>query len=183
MKHTIWTSDFNVEDFDLDPEFYDKDPSTWTEDEKWKYCNELNDEYLYDERANLRECKAPYGILAIIDQGLWNGRRTVYRFIKSTSVAACLAWIDGEYYCDSYNFRAAVHHHDGTNYITFRALKPGITRRLQDRIWDCQIAGKTLTKSDISKYTTSLQPQIADVYGWPQFKPHSKKQGKKISAA
>lgn len=183
MKNIIWTSDFNVEDFDLDADFYWKDPGSWTEDEKWKYCNELNDEYLYDERANLRECKAPYGILAIIDQGLWDGRRTVYRFIDSTSVAACLTWIDGEYYCDSYNFRATIKHHDGINHITYRALKMGVTRRLQDRIWDCQIAGKTLTKSDISKYTTSLQPQIADVYGWPQFKPYSKKQEKKISAA
>lgn len=108
---------------------------------------------------------------------------TVYRFIDSSSVAACLTWIDGEYFCDSYNFRAAIRHHDGTNYVTYRALKMGVTRRLQDRIWDCQIAGKTLTKSDISKYTTSLQPQIADVYGWPQFKPRSKKHGKKISAA
>lgn len=186
-KRLLWTSDFDVEDFDLDPEFYGKDPADWTEAEIWKYCCVLNDEYLYDERANLRECRAPYGILAIIDQGLWDGRRTVYRIIPQgdTSAATCLAWIEGEYYCDNYNLRATVYHHDGRNHITYRAIKFGEGYKLQNKIWDCQAAGKTLSKRDIARYTYSLRPMIAEVYGWKTAKTGEKKSktGKKTAAA
>lgn len=178
MNHIIWMSDIDIDKWDIDPELVGE----MTDDEKWQYCAELNNEYLEDERLNLRDCPVYGRIIAIADCGLWYGRRTAYKYLDSVSDCLYTTCDYAEWYCDEYNFRAKMVHHDGTNYVLYRILKPELSDK-QIETFENKIIDNAITRKDISRYTKSLRPAIAKVYGWPQFKPYSKKQGKKISAA
>lgn len=169
QKHIIWSS-------------YDLDPKDWVDGYK-EYC-EINDleydendydalldymydtnrEYLYDERANL-DMTLPCPILVIADLGLWNGRRTGYKITgKNLNDIFDVGDVDdAEFWCDRYNVRGKGSHHDGTNYYTMRMLKEGSNyQNLLDAIY----LGKPISSKMLSKYTTSLRPYVAKVYGW-----------------
>lgn len=128
---------------------------------------DMNDDYLYDERANLNiKCGQPIVIIASL--GLWNGRHQGVKIIRSGNIADCL-YIEHEYaewYVDGYhNLRATVPHHDGTNYYLYRLFKDNITEDQVARFSD-KVCDGTLTPADISKYTINLGDKINEVYGW-----------------
>ena len=136
----------------------------------WKYNNLRLD----DERANLNiDVHSP--IIAIADLGLWNGRVKGYKELKSSNISDCF-YTDcdfAEWYCDAYDFRAEMAHHDGTNYILYRMRKENIS----DTQWETFLwklyEGKA-DRADITRYTKSLMPYIAKVYGW-KYRDYSKK--------
>ena len=69
-------------------------------------------------------------ILLIADLGLWNGRKSGYRIIDNNvgNILSSLSEGEIEYFADTQTkqVKAVQHHHDGTNYITFREIKPGV---------------------------------------------------------
>jgi len=130
------------------------------------YIADANYEWLNAEIANL---KADCGdILAIADLGLWNGRRSAYKVIRGGKVNGIISntiisGYDVKVYCDRYNVRGEQHHHDGVNYIEFREIKPNVNiQPLLDRLYNQE----EVTREMIRKYTTSLRPKVAKVYGW-----------------
>ncbi len=173
MEKTIWSS---YDAFDLmdDEEFineylsindmdetYDDLPKYKAYDIAWEY----NEGCLDDARANLNiDVHSP--ILAIADLGLWDGRVTGYKEMKTSNISDCL-YSDCEYaewYCDEHDFKLKESHHDGTNYITYRMRKENIS----DDQWDnflWKIYENKATNKDITRYTKSLMPYIARVYG------------------
>ena len=56
-------------------------------------------------------------------------------------------------------------HHDGTNYLRYRAYRPDATEEaineLKDKIYD-----GTVTEEDIQAVTYRLGDEIGKVYGW-----------------
>ena len=105
-------------------------------------------------------------ILLIADLGLWNGRKSGYRIIDNNvgNILSSLSEGEIEYFADTQTkqVKAVQHHHDGTNYITFREIKPGVNiDNLTEKIYN-----GTYTQKDISRYTRSLYPHVAKVYGW-----------------
>lgn len=156
---------------------YNVDADAWAEDLRQEYPDLSNDEleelvwdlnnlYLSDERDNL-DLTMPAEIIVIADLGTWQGRRDGYKIIKSGNIADCLysradfvTW-----YCDQYNFRAAEYHHDGTNYLLYRALRPELSEDQKDYFLYEVYRGRANDRM-IRRYTTSLRPHIADVYGW-----------------
>lgn len=170
IKRTIWSNsteqiDSIVNDCSFQEwcEEYGIDDDEYT---RWSEAAELNNEYLEDERCNLNiDVHSP--IIAIADLGLWNGRRTAYKMIRSTNIKDCLSTdCDyAEWYCDAHNFRATMTHHDGTNNILYRMRKEGITEMQWDGFLYKIYTGK-VKRSDITRYTKSLLPFIAEVYGW-----------------
>lgn len=163
-RWNIWRSDIDVEDYQdwLDEEYPNAD-----EDERYQLAYELNQDYLADERMNLGKIIAPDGIVVIASLGLWNGRKPGYKEIESGKVADCLYYDydDAEFYCDRYNFCGIEHHHDGTNFYTYRAWKPGLSDVQKDNFLNKVWSGEAMS-CDISRYTRSLRPEIAKVYGW-----------------
>lgn len=164
-NHIIW-SDYNLdyEDWreDLEAEYPD-----YTDEEREDLMYRLNDEAIYDERANLNiQLSRP--ILVIADLGLWNGRRSGYKEIASGNIKDCLysendynTWFvdkNGDLCCDSV-------HHDGTNHYLYRVYKPGVSRiqidKLKEKLYD-----GTATRADITRITKRLGDEIAKVYGW-----------------
>lgn len=133
----------------------------------YDYMVETNDEYLEDERANLN-IVLDNNILAIADLGFWNGRKSGYRIMRK-NVNACLhieqSCDYAEFYCDRYDCKSEQHHHDGTHYITYREIKPGVTETQLNNFL-AKIYNDTFTREDVTKYTRSIKPYISKVYGW-----------------
>ena len=69
-EHIIWDSspDFDDWEDDLREEYPDA-----SEEELVNIMYETNNDYLDDERANLRDIEVPNGIFAVAELGLWNG--------------------------------------------------------------------------------------------------------------
>ena len=89
--------------------------------------------------------------------------------IIGNNIANCLSACNDEdkveWYCDRYNLRGTGLHHDGTNYYLYRERKDNINDSQWNNFLNKIYYGKC-TKQDISRYTKSLRPRIAKVYGW-----------------
>lgn len=123
-------------------------------------------EYLEDERVNLN-VKLGAPIIVIADLGLWNGRRKGYKMINSGNIKDCL-YDDCDYitwYCDRYNFRAVACHHDGVNRYLYRELRENLTFAQRENFL-YKLVHNEANERMIRRYTKSIRPEIAKVYGW-----------------
>jgi hypothetical protein len=161
----IWSNkNLKLEDWaDYFKELEDDTGDTLTEDQKYNLMEETNSLYLDDERINL-DIQLSGELLVIADIGRWNGRVSGYRTIKSGNIKDILS-SDCDYvewFCDRYNCRCTAIHHDGTNNYIYREVKEGVDIDiLKEKIYN-----KKFTTQDISRYTKSIRPYIANVYGW-----------------
>lgn len=169
-KHIIWSNiNLDIEDWrDGYKEFLeinemeDKDPNN--ESEIYRWMEETNSEYLYDERINLDK-KVDGRILLIGDLGLWNGRRRGYKIIDSGNIKDILS-SDCDYvewYGDGSNIRCTAHHHDGTNYYLYRVIREN--RNIENLI-AAICNGEAISRSKLNYYTKSLYKDISKIYGW-----------------
>ena len=128
------------------------------------HCVELNNQYLYDERDNLY-IPLSNNVIALADLGLWNGRKSGYKILgKNVNCIFDISEDENHYYADGRNIRAKCVHHDGTNYILYRKLKDGVTvEQIESLLLKNDYC---LTPQQISKYTESLRPYVAKIYGW-----------------
>lgn len=158
-NHTIWNEEINLEDW---KDFLmDEYPDVTDEYEQYSICAELNDTYLEDEQANLDIPTDTY-IVCIADIGRWNGTvngaRIMGRNINSIFRKMVRGDSHSKWYTDSYDVRGEESHHDGTNYYLFRKMKNG-------KDFDTMME-KPLTHERILQYTTSILPDVKQVYGW-----------------
>ena len=162
-KHIMW-SDRNL-DIDGWIDFLeDEYPEITDEYELYHLIEDMNMEYLEDERCNLSK-KVDGRILVIADLGLWNGRRQGYKILSDT-ISDILYDRDGEYiewYGDGYNIKATVSHHDGTNYYEYRIIRED---RNIDDLLNAIYNGEEITRKKLNYYTRSLYPEVARIYGW-----------------
>ena len=165
-KHTIWSSEINLDDWRDD--LISEDPDL-TETELYERADEINAWYLNDERASL-DIKLDDFIIVIADLGLWYGRRRGYREIRTANVSACLyPCLDQsgiEWYVDERkDLCARESHHDGTNYYLYRVWRPETTEWQRQNFMG-KIYDGTVTRKDINRYTRRLGDKVAEVYGW-----------------
>ena len=140
----------------------------YNKDEKdlWTYIQDTLAIYLEDEHTNLN--KSCGQIIAIADLGFWDGRRSAYQILNGGKVNAIFNVLDGNYdyfkfYCDRYDVKAELHHHDGVHYITFREIKPNTNiESLKDKLYE----GEEVSQKDITRCTKSLRPYVKKIYGW-----------------
>ena len=171
-RHTIY-SDWWMFDWIDDEAFwenvkydYDMDDEEFEELDRWDWIYNELDVCLEAEQTNL-DADVGNTIIAIGDLGLWHGRVSGYKEIKGRRISDCLVREEDrcEWWCDAHDFRAKMAHHDGTNYILYRRRKDGISDYQWDNFLYMLYEGKA-NREHISKYTTSLLPYIAKVYGW-----------------
>ena len=162
-KHVIWQDiDIDVKDFEdfLEEEY----PDVTDEYEQLRLCQEMNDEYLYDEMANMKK-DVQGRIVIIADLGLWYGKRAAYKVIDSTNLADVLKTDDGcdyhEFYVEDGELRGRAIHHDGTNLYVFRALY----HEIDDDLYDT-IINDIASRDQLYDATRSLAPDVCSVYGW-----------------
>ena len=172
--HIIWSNyDLNLGDWIDDiKESLDEcgvDYSKWEEYKFYEEMLDLNDMYFEDEKSNLN-IPTEGRIIEIADVGLWDGRRMGYNLLDEHNIKACLNFKRdceyAEWWVDSHNnLRSKQTHHDGTNYILYREVKPEITSDQLDNFCWKLYRGKATSK-DITKYTRAIGKQVRNVYGW-----------------
>ena len=163
MKHIIW-SNINL-DLDDWKDFLEEEyPEITDEHEQYHLIEDMNMEYLDDERMNLNK-KVDGRILVIADLGLWNGRKQGYKILSDT-ISDILYDRNCEYlewYGDGHNIKATAHHHDGCNLYEYRVIRED---RNIDNLLDVIYNGEEITRKKLNYYTKSLYPEVAKIYGW-----------------
>lgn len=172
-KRVIWTNEVDIGDdaiadfregnADLIAEWFDDEVPTDSQiiEEIYRY-NEL---WFDDERANLN-ISTGNQVVCIGDLGLWNGRASGYRVI-GTNINEIFGTTCGDYvtfYADAYNIHCDDAHHDGTNHYLYRELVG--TEEDCDCFFSALYEGRA-SQSMIRRYTRSILPYVARVYGWP----------------
>jgi len=151
----------------------------WTNNDYEEWCEAMKDEItneeitpeyyafccdnnLDDERINL-DVEVDGYIVAFASLGLWNGRVNGAKLVGD-NVKDILHSNDDyvTWYCDPYNVKAEMIHHDGTNYVIYRVAK---NKEQAERLVD-KIAYHGMTEEEFRRATKSLRPYVADVYGW-----------------
>ena len=156
QRRIIWTNnDYEewceamkdeITDEEITPEYY-------------AFCCETN---LDDERANLNVEVDGY-IVAFASLGLWNGRVNGAKLV-GTNVRNILHSNDDyvTWYCDPYNVKAEMIHHDGTNYVIYRVAR---NKEFAEKLVN-MIAYNGMTEEQFKRATKSLRPYVAKMYGW-----------------
>ena len=156
QRRIIWTNnDYEewceamkdeITDEEITPEYY-------------AFCCETN---LDDERANLNVEVDGY-IVAFASLGLWNGRFNGAKLV-GTNVRDILYSNDDyvTWYCDPYNVKAEMIHHDGTNYVIYRVAR---NKEFAEKLVN-MIAYNGMTEEQFKRATKSLRPYVAKMYGW-----------------
>ena len=167
MKHMIWNNTETLfEDHDdilANKDIYgiETDDAAWALAYDWTECN------LEDERANL-DLEIDSDIICFANLGLWNGRRTAYKTLKSRNLKDLLDVCCGDYVewfvDDSGDMIVRDTHHDGTNVYTFRAIRSGLTDNQIENFYDKLYDG--ITRNDVKRYTRRIGDYAAKVYGW-----------------
>ena len=161
MKRIIWTSETNIEDY---REFFEEQDIT-SENEQYECLDEMNRIWLEDRRKEL-DVELEENIVVLADLGLWFGRRDGYKEIGNNISEALYTNDDYiTWYVDRYDMRGDGAHHDGDNHYLYRVWKNGITDTQKENFLNKWASGKA-TRKDVTRYTKSLRPYIANVYGW-----------------
>ena len=167
-------------DLDLEDEWFkdflkDNELEDLSEDERWNCLYEESFFALECERDNFKEIDKTlpfmsndyyygYRILAVAYLGLWDGRRTGYKFFDSLEDILSSDCDYCEWYCDGYQLRFKGAHHDGRNYYTYFLFKEG--SKGAQKFLDDLYYGNPISKARWHKYTRSLRPYIKEYYGW-----------------
>ena len=165
-KHIIWSNEINLADWQ--EWLYEEYPDITNDADRYRVVSEELDSQLDDVISDLN-IEIGTNILCIADCGLWDGRKPGYKFLRSTNISSCFRATLGDYATFYLDDRGDLccddTHHDGTNYMTFRAWKPGISEDRKRHFLSKVVFGHA-TRRDITSYTVSLGPYIADIYGW-----------------
>lgn len=160
MKHIIWTNDLDYNDWkeDLEEEYPEK-----SEAERIEIMYEINSEFFYEEKDNLEE-ELGRPVVMLGSLGLWNGRRTGCKFTGGTNLNDIFYGSVGDIvtiFVENGEVMCKDIHHDGTNYYTYRVLKPGISEFEFE-----EYAYETSAEEAFEKYAEPLGNKVAKIYGW-----------------
>lgn len=170
MKHIIYNSDPCDWDFEEErkhiAEETEKPLDEVTDSEVWKSIYHEIDSWYDCEKDNLNQwLESP--VICLASLGLWNGRASGYKMMESNLNEILHASCGDTYevYAENGNIHAKDAHHDGTNYYTFRMIRPSVSEASLDRFLGKVYDGEA-TERDIRRYTQSLAPFVSEIYGW-----------------
>jgi len=133
------------------------------------------EDYFYCEKANLN-VELPHDVVIIAMQQMWNGvSPRVSRIGRNLNVVVDCPFRDIDeqvVFVDRYNVCWRGTHHDGTNTAIYRVMKDNdkYDTFLQALITAFEktdaVKKEAAWKRAISRYTKSLRPEVAAVYGW-----------------
>ncbi|MBP5422003.1 MAG: hypothetical protein J6Y78_06160 [Paludibacteraceae bacterium] len=164
IKNVIYTNNYSTNDYeDAYREYLEDNNLTDDDIDFWTWANEDQEVWLGAEKANLN---VPCNKVVIIGKiSLWNGIRKGMKFLGE-NVNSIFNYSMGdfvEFFADRYNVCCTDAHHDGTNHYTYRELKDGVTEEMFERAFT---KAKHIDSKFLCRYTNSLRPKVAKVYGW-----------------
>lgn len=159
----IWdNTDVDIDKWEFDPDWIEECKPT--DEQKLERIMDDFELLMEDERENLN---IPCGkILVIASLGLWNGRKQAYMILYGDGNVRNILQTQCDYakwYADEKDIRATFIHHDGTNQNLYREIKDMSTI---DELTDMIYNGKEIDDELLDKYTNSLRPYVAEIYGW-----------------
>lgn len=159
MKHFIWSSDIDLDDYrDFLAEAY---PEVTDENEKYQIAYDLNDLSLQDEKTNLDvACK----IIGIADIGRWNGRKTGYRLYDNLNEIFNVDCDMATWYVENQTLKADMIHHDGSNYVKYYVFNEDL--KGADDFLEDLYQGNKISKSRFYKYCKSAGKVVKNIYGF-----------------
>lgn len=123
-------------------------------------------EYSYDEELHNLDINTEGDIIAIASIGLWNRRCSGYKILDNNNLKEILYCGNKDYnhlYYDGFNVYKKVIHHDGTNHIMFREVRPDVDiEKLCDKIYN----NEPISNATLNRYTGSLRRYVKKIYGW-----------------
>ena len=133
--------------------------------------NETLEPWLEDEMRNL-DIVTDHDIVVIAKAQLWNRTRSyvakIGRNVALVLDAPFRGIDDEEVYCDAHNVRWVGWHHDGQNSAVYREMKKD-----DDSFYESFLSALHKAEGNdkawsrvISRYTRSLRPRVAEIYGW-----------------
>ena len=137
------------------------------DDDFYGWENEQESAWFGDEEANLN-VELDTRILAIADVGRWNGRVMGYKELTG-NLSSILRSMNVDYlkvFVADREVRATGIHHDGTNYVTFRAWKDSTTDAQRERVTEAIYNQKETAMALVKRYTRSLAKDVRAIYGW-----------------
>lgn len=108
-------------------------------------------------------------ILAVASLGRWDGRRMAYRTLHHNLQEIFKVWDSCEeikLYSDGKDIKGEGIHHDGTNYVTFRAWKKNISDEKKELVLSAIYQNKDNADELVKKYTRSIAKDVQSIYGW-----------------
>lgn len=173
--HTIWNSDacelYNYYSEHLDEVGLDDDAEI-SDDILWRLAYDSVEINRESEIYNL-DIPTDNRIIIIAQLGLWDGIHSAYvvldNNINQIVARALNCNSDIHIYAQDGEVRAEENHHDGCNHYLYRQLKgtPEECEPLLDAIYDkMPLTNPDEFKTVMEKYSTSLYPEVANVYGW-----------------
>ena len=108
-----------------------------TDDEIYNEIEECNRIAFKDDRFEFatRDKHIEGTVIAVANVGLWNGRKDGIKVLQGFEdvMDFMTRYDEFKIYIDRYNIKGIGHHHDGTDYLTFREVHP---RYFRDDIED-----------------------------------------------
>lgn len=153
----IWTNILDFDDWkqDLIEEYPD-----YTDSQLEDIMYETNNDCLENEKAFL-SYELGHPIVVLGNLGLWDGRRTGYKFIRGTNLNDCFSGTVGDYitwYTEDGDLKCKDIHHDGTNYYTYRAVTIP-QHEFEEYVYEHSF------KEAVNKYTEKLGRFVERFYG------------------
>ncbi len=160
-----------------DPTEYDFDETKRRMIEDYDYEDNISDEvvwnriyneidYCYDDEERNLNIEIEGDIIAIASMGLWNGRCSGYKVLDKNNLKEILYCGNKDFnhlYYDGFNVYKKAIHHDDTNHIMFREVRPDVDiEKLCDKIYN----NEPISKATLNKYTRSLRRYVKQIYGW-----------------
>ena len=102
-------------------------------------------------------------VITFADLGFWDGRKTGARVMgrNLNSILNTCGCDTGEFFTNNGNVKANLHHHDGTQHLTFRL----VSFNKANKIMDMAHEGK-LTWEYFRRNSKSLIGFLNEIYGW-----------------
>ena len=137
-----------------------------TDDDIFKKAYDDIEMWYEDEQMNLHKTLEE-DIVVIAELGLWNGKRHCGKVVDDNlnCILNSFGCDDIEVYADRHNIKSIGSHHDGRNKHLFRMIKPTLSDVQRENFLD-RLESGTLTDRDITRYTKSLRPYVAEIYGF-----------------
>ena len=140
---------------------YDNDEN-FTDEELWERYNESLTLWADDEKMNLNKTLDGV-IVAFADLGFWNGRTTgAMKF--SDNLKSIIDTCDCDYielYCNRYDVKSNLMHHDGTHHLIYRLVPHNKVNKIMEHA-----CNGTLTFEYFRKNSKSIRKYVAEIYGW-----------------
>ncbi len=98
-----------------------------TDEDIYEEINNCQSIWINDEQAEFKAISPNVNnkIIVLADVGRWNGRKEAIKFFNSLEDILCFMshYDDWKLYIDRYQLKGVGHHHDGTDYLTFKEIK------------------------------------------------------------